>query len=57
MKDSEEEKSSNGEMSLVSYKGAFVDVGKLMEQLEKSEKARLEADEKLKVLQQQLGRA
>nr|XP_042913039.1 cell division cycle and apoptosis regulator protein 1 [Parasteatoda tepidariorum] len=50
----DEENSSNA--SLVSYNGAFVDIGKLMEQLDKSERARFEADDKLKMLQQQLGK-
>lgn len=41
--------------SIISYNGALLDVSKLMEQLERSEKARLDADEKLKSLQQELG--
>lgn len=41
--------------SIISFNGALLDVAKLMEQLDRSEKARLDADEKLKSLQQELG--
>ncbi|XP_035205018.1 cell division cycle and apoptosis regulator protein 1-like isoform X2 [Stegodyphus dumicola] len=47
----EETKEESNKSSLVNYQGALVDVGKLMEQLERSEKACLEADEKLKALE------
>lgn len=43
--------------SIISFNGALLDVAKLMEQLDRSEKARLDADEKLKSLQQELGMA
>lgn len=50
-----EENEESPNLSLISYQGALVDVGKLMEQLERSEKARLDTDEIVKVLQLQLG--
>ncbi|GBN53568.1 Cell division cycle and apoptosis regulator protein 1 [Araneus ventricosus] len=49
------DKKENGlNSSLISYQGALVDVGKLMEQIERSEKARLNTDESVKELQIQL---
>lgn len=50
-----ESKDDSTNHAMISYQGALVDVGKLMEQLERSEKARLDADEKVKALQLQLG--
>ncbi|GFQ79820.1 cell division cycle and apoptosis regulator protein 1 [Trichonephila clavata] len=41
-------------LSLVPYQGALIDVGKLIEQIERSEKARLNTDESVKELQIQL---
>ncbi|GFT00938.1 cell division cycle and apoptosis regulator protein 1 [Nephila pilipes] len=47
-------KENGTSLSLVPYQGALVDVGKLMEQIERSEKARLDTDESVKELQIQL---
>ncbi|KAF8781684.1 cell division cycle and apoptosis regulator protein 1-like [Argiope bruennichi] len=47
-------KENGSNSSLISYQGALVDVGKLMEQIERSEKARLNTDESVKELQIQL---
>lgn len=55
--DISEETTGNGEgssRSLIFCNGALIDVAKMMEQLERSERARLEADEKLQSLQLEL---
>ncbi|KAG8199715.1 hypothetical protein JTE90_022161 [Oedothorax gibbosus] len=49
-----ESKDDSSNQSMISYQGALVDVGKLMQQLERSEKARLDTDEKVKAVQLQL---
>lgn len=51
-----DKKENGSNSSLISYQGAFIDVGKLMEQIERSEKARLNTDENVKELQIQLGK-
>ncbi|EEZ98940.2 cell division cycle and apoptosis regulator protein 1 [Tribolium castaneum] len=44
---SENEEAPNPDDGLVTYRGALVDVGKLMSQLERSEKARLETESRM----------
>lgn len=41
---------------VVKYEGSLVDISKLMQQLERSEKARNDTEEKLKELQRDLGK-
>lgn len=52
--DSVDGKEEGSSLSLVPFQGALVDIGKLMEQIERSEKARLNTDESVKELQIQL---
>jgi hypothetical protein len=47
---------SGGGSSLIVYNGAMVDVGSMMQKLDKSEKAREEIEQKLMVQDSKMGR-
>ena len=42
---------------MIKHEGSLVDIGKLMQQLERSEKARSDTEDKLRELQKELGKS
>lgn len=51
----QESKDSEENVGLIVYNGAMVDVGSLLQKLEKSEKVRAEVEQKLQLLEEKTG--